>query len=111
MRFNMTSPCINCPFRSDSNRCILEPFRAKQISESLLKGEMFSCHETINYGRRNRKTEKHCAGAIITLEHMDKPNNYMQIFGRLGYYIKETMNFDAPVFKTMKEFLKVNEEN
>jgi hypothetical protein len=106
--FYLKSPCLHCPFRADKTRCVLRAQRAKAIAKSLLSGEMFPCHETVNHSRRNRKKEKHCAGALIILEREKKPNEFMQVFARLGYYATDKMKLTTPVFKTMAEFVKAN---
>ena len=114
MKYTMTDPCSNCPFRTD-----IEPFlrreRAREIADGLVRYQQtFQCHKTIDYsdvddegvGNDRTKNAQHCAGALIMLEHMDKPNQMMRICERLGLYDRRKLNMDAPVFKTSAAFVR-----
>lgn len=100
MRFDLTRPCENCPFRKDGKGVELLPGRWKDIKRALIdKQATFSCHKTIEFhdpyleeqdGEADwhiaAPGEQHCAGALITLEKMGRPNQIMRIFERLGGY-------------------------
>lgn len=110
MTFDMTTPCPKCPFRTDVTP-YLTPARAREISTSLVqRQESFPCHQTTEHDDdgeciRNPEKEKHCAGAMIMLEHMNKPNQMMRIAERIGFYDRFKLKMDAPVFATAAAFI------
>jgi hypothetical protein len=80
MRYNLTTPCAECPF---------------------LKGSGFTWaslhrHAAGEYEPRSDKTP-HCAGALIFLEKQDKPNQMMRICERIGLYDRTKLDMDANV--------------
>lgn len=99
-RFTLTQPCTHCPFRSDRDP-YLRPERAQEIADDLRRGDWFACHKTCDYdddgegaiGSRARA----CAGALITMERADEPNNAMRVAERLGLYDHTRLDMDAPV--------------
>jgi hypothetical protein len=102
-QYAMTSPCPQCPFRSD-----IPPFltaaRVREIDQSLVRGE-FPCHKTVEYDDdgepiRHVTNESHCAGALILLEKIGRPSQMMRIAGRLGMYDRRKLNMAAPVFES-----------
>lgn len=117
MRFNLVRPCGHCPFRTDIPP-FLTPGRVLEITDNLLADGSFPCHETIDYDAMEEVDEyessfgavvgpdaSHCAGAILLLERMERPNQLMRIMERLRdgktgrpYYDRERMDFDAPVY-------------
>jgi hypothetical protein len=103
----LKKPCHDCPFRSDVPR-YLAPARYLQIAESLVdRGESFTCHKTNDFsGDEVRVTDKSCscAGAMIWLQHQDKPNQLMQVMERLGAFDPKRLNMEAPVYRTRQEF-------
>ena len=119
MKFTMTDPCPKCPFRTD-----IEPFltkgRAKEISDALLRDQTFQCHATVNYAKADDDGEvdslvaasepnaQHCAGAMIMLEYMNRPNQMMRICERIRCYDRRKLNMEAPVFKTTTGFIKAH---
>lgn len=69
----------------------------------LLGDESFWCHKTIDYseaseGSTNRKTQ-HCAGALILLEKLNRPNQLMRIAERIRCYDRTQLDMAAPVFE------------
>lgn len=112
MNFDLRSPCTHCPFRSDI-RPFLTKSRVREIIHQITAGQAtFSCHKTVDYGAENMDetraegpfppsvNEQHCAGALIMLERMNRPNQMMGISERLGGYDRTKLKMDAPVFKT-----------
>ena len=100
MRFNLKSPCGDCPFRND-----VEPYltveRAIEISDAICnKDKTFSCHKTLN-----NKEKEHCAGALILLEKEDTPNQLTRIAERLGIYDRSKLNMKAPVYDNAEGFI------
>lgn len=114
----MTSPCPNCPFRTD-----IKPFlnraRATEIADSLTRQQQtFQCHATIDYhnadddgnGRSDTANAQHCAGAMIMLERMGRPNQMMRICERIGMYDRSRLDMDAPVFSSPKAFISAQSQ-
>lgn len=101
--FNLTSPCKDCPFRTDV-RPYLRTGRVIEICETLIvKDQSFHCHKTTTHDDETGETvptkyEMHCAGAMIMLEHMNRPNQMMLIGERLGSYDHTKLKMDAPVY-------------
>ncbi len=108
MKYTLTTPCSNCPFRKD------KPFylpRARDICEGLLEQDAyFSCHKTMDYEKssQGKETEntQHCAGALIFLEQQDRPHQMMRIAERLGLYDRTNLNKKIPVYKSTDEMVK-----
>lgn len=116
MNFDMTKPCENCPFRTDCLEEWLGETRATEIFESLsVRDESFPCHKTTTLvenehsedgcERINRDQEQHCAGAMILLEKIDRPNQMMRIMERLGGYDRKKLDMEQPVFENGDEFI------
>ncbi len=110
MEFNLKKPCKDCPFRTD-NGFILSNSRVEEITNALVnQDQTFSCHKTIKHddetgeGIEGKKTQ-HCAGALIMLEHMEKPNQMMRIAERCGFYDHTALDMDAPVFTNDDEMV------
>ena len=119
MKFTMRAPCAKCPFRTDI-RPFLTPGRAREIATALTAlDQTFQCHETVDYDRatdedgdvcpaaaaRSPKAQ-HCAGAMIMLEHMERPNQMMRICERIGEYDRTKLDMAAPVFTTAAAFIQ-----
>lgn len=84
MNFNMTKPCVDCPFivGSRTNRTLAEG-RIESIVEDIMNDKSFTCHKTLEMPSRK---QEHCAGALIYLEREDRPNQIMRIAERIGIY-------------------------
>lgn len=107
MKYDLTSPCGNCPFRTDID-FYLRPERVEEICDSLEQGQTFSCHKTNDTdGEETIETDssQHCAGAMIMLEKMERPNQMMRICERLGMYDRKKLNMEAPVFDDTEEMI------
>lgn len=110
-RYAKTSPCENCPFRTDVVPYLTRA-RAEEIAASLDQGE-FPCHKTVRYdddedGGRSRDSfprEVHCAGAMIMLEKMGNPSVPMKLAAAFGMYDRTRLNMDAPVFDSAEDFI------
>ncbi len=110
MKQEMSTPCPECPFRSDR-----EPFlraaRAREIAFSVLRGESFPCHKTTdvdeddegNEIRRNRAREQQCAGAEIFCAKQGGSSQLSRIAERLGLPVAD-LDLRAPVFDSAEEF-------
>lgn len=102
MRYTQTSPCNNCPFRSD-----IDPYLGPERTEEILKGLLeqqatFTCHKGIG---KPENEQFHCAGAMILLEHMERPNQMMRIMERLGEYDRRKLDMDSPVYVDADDML------
>lgn len=110
MKFEMTAPCPKCPFRTDV-KPYLTRARAKEIADSIVQQQQtFPCHVTTEHDDDGEVcgptgSEQHCAGALILLEHANRPNQMMRISERLGVYNRRALDMDAPVFRTARDFI------
>ncbi len=113
-------PCSDCPFRSDKP-FYLEEQRKREIVKDLEFGLSFLCHKTINYGEDSgwneewdrydaSGEEKHCAGAMIILQKQGIPNTLMQVGSRLQLIDLNELDLESPVFGTLEEFVRSNNE-
>ena len=103
MKMDLKTPCSNCPFRNDTDFYLGEE-RAVDIAYQITSQDLtFSCHKTDRGD--DEKDYQHCAGAMIMLENLERPNQWMRICERLGGYDKTKLDMDAPVFKTPVEFI------
>jgi hypothetical protein len=114
MKFDLVRPCAQCPFRRD-----VAPYltveRVVELEDALTRQQQtFACHKTVDYTddhdedgesveSRPDVEEQHCAGAMILLEHLDRPNQMMRWMERLGLYRREKLDMDAPVYSTFFE--------
>lgn len=103
MNFNLKTPCSSCPFRTNAEPYLTKA-RAKEISQRLLNDQSFICHKTID------KKEEHCAGAMIILEKLDKPNQMMRIAERFRDYDRNKLDMLEPVFDNFKQFINAQED-
>ncbi|WP_182102504.1 hypothetical protein [Niallia taxi] len=99
MFFKLKRPCKNCPFLKEGG-VPLAKGRLDGIVQELVEKDMdFTCHKTIDYKSQMVETtdgdeefvkdyerNQHCAGALIFLEKMDRPNQAMRLGERLGLY-------------------------
>jgi len=84
----------------------LQPERIEEIAESLLMGQDFMCHKTIDYtddGAEVVSRTRSCAGAVATLERENKSPQLKQISERLGFKVA-TIDPDAPVYDSIDEW-------
>lgn len=111
MHMNLTKPCDNCPFRTD-----VDPFltseRVEEICHGLIESQStFACHKTTEFdedagGHINSEDEEHCAGALIMLEKLDRPNQMMRWMERLGQYDRTKLDMESPVFDCADEMIE-----
>jgi hypothetical protein len=112
MRFDLTRPCSNCPFRSD------RPFHmhAERVREILGGGERwwpaasFVCHKTIIYGDDDdmtiSPTAQQCAGVMAILHREGRPNDAMQIAERMGLWDPNKLDPTAPFYASTEDAIK-----
>jgi len=105
MKYDLKQPCANCPFRTDIPP-FLTPGRAKDILDTLTRQQgTFTCHKTAHSLVGKGGQEQHCAGAMILLEKIGRPNQMMRIAERLRMYDHRQLNMDAPVFDSPADML------
>lgn len=115
MNFDMTGPCEHCPFRTDCRKGWLGGRRAEEIIDGVLgRDGTFACHRTTEFDDEGehvrRYAEQHCAGALILLEKLERPNQMMRIAERLGLYDRAKLNMASPVFNDECEFIEHHTE-
>lgn len=79
----LTSPCVECPFRSN----MAHAFPVEWLHEAAAGA--FHCHMTgcLEDGEYvSTKSSHACAGALIFLEKRGEPSQMMRIAERLGVY-------------------------
>lgn len=110
MKFDLKKPCSNCPFRSDDKGVRISETRAQEIADGItIKQGTFSCHKTTNDKDGDIADDKdvqHCAGAMIMLEKMEKPNQMMRLEERFGGYDRHKLDMNAPVVDDADEFVE-----
>jgi hypothetical protein len=93
MRFNMTKPCKDCPFRvGSSTNMTLAEGRIEEIVDDLRRDMSFTCHKTLDMPNME---QEHCAGALIFLEKEDNPNQIMRFAERIGLYDRHKLKMDC----------------
>ena len=120
MRFDLKEPCKHCPFRTDETRITRGRERAEEIEERAYR-HGFPCHvsaeceenpltgeETFVFGEQTQ----HCAGYLL-MQLQDGGGtpwpgigNDEELAGRLA----EQLDWDAPVFENVEQFLEANSE-
>lgn len=124
MKFDLKTPCKNCPFRNDETRITFAgKERATEIAESAYRNG-FPCHlsaidtseayEAMGIedqgGYEFGENTQHCAGAIIMFLH----DSYGSPWPGIGNDedLMETlamqMDMEAPVFQSEEEFIEAN---
>jgi hypothetical protein len=108
--FALKTPCDECPFRTDIT-FYLNPDRKQEIADALLGDQTFACHKTVIHDEDDGEAvcgnpgERHCAGAAIMLEKIDRPNQLMRIGERIGMYDRTAIDMQAPVFDTFDDWI------
>lgn len=112
MKYDLKKPCENCPFRNDRPG-FLNKARAREIVESITDQDgTFSCHKHNKFADDDSedaietKDSQHCAGALIFLEKLGRPNQMMRICERLKMYDRHKLQMDSPVYNSPREFIK-----
>lgn len=103
MKMDLRSPCADCPYRTDKPGYLTKG-RVRELKRALIDEQAtFSCHKT---DRGKGADPQHCAGALILLEKLGKPNQWMRIAERLGIYDHYKLNMDAPIFDSFEDMIK-----
>ena len=108
MKYDLRTPCNNCPFRND-----IPPYIHPERVEEIMGGE-FACHKTTKHNDDgepiNSGREQHCAGSLILHEKMECPHQMMRIMERFGGYDHTKLDMDAPVYGSVSEMVEAHEE-
>lgn len=97
MKYTLTKPCKDCPFRSDI-KGYLTKARVREIIYGITSEQKtFSCHKTNDEECNETENSQHCAGALIFLERRNQPNQMMRIAERLGLYDRRKLDMESPV--------------
>ena len=111
MKFTLTTPCDNCPFRSDII-FYLRKGRRKEIADNLRHDKTFVCHKTVDYERWRETREDddeahyeyqggeiHCAGALIAMHRKGEiqGNFLLRMAIMFGWLKIENLNMSADV--------------
>ncbi len=97
MKYNLHTPCDQCPFLLKMKY----GFSLRRLFELIGEGS-FHCHKTGTYDEETgdfvaTENSSHCAGALIFLEKRNKPNQMMRIAERIGLYNRRKLNMKATV--------------
>jgi hypothetical protein len=114
MKFDLTKPCDQCPFRRGTPIRLTEA-RVHEIASTMLsaQGGTFPCHKTIDYDKFEDDGDldphaSHCVGALVFAEKHRNRTQYMRIAERLGFYDHSKLVTKANkkhVFDTLKQML------
>jgi len=120
MRFDLKTPCKNCPFRTDETAIRFQcEERAREIEEQAYR-RGFPCHLSADYfeaedeyseesGYVFGKTTQHCAGAIIMyLKSSLGPWPGIDNDEDLHEKLEAQMDMMAPVFDSEGEFIEAS---
>jgi hypothetical protein len=122
LQFNLVTPCAECPFRRDVPG-YLSPARAQQIGDAIVSAdESFACHKTITVDHECQADEEEwdenwrpilddrkaqfCAGALILLEKLGRPNRLPRIAIHLGMWDPDKMRHSELVFDSVEEMVQ-----
>lgn len=112
MKFVITKPCQNCPFRRDCLPGWLGRERAREIARSLYENdETFPCHKTTGGdSKKPLHLTTHCAGALILHEKLGQPNWRIRFAQMLGLYKPANLEGQELVFDNEEEFINHHAE-
>jgi hypothetical protein len=116
MKFDLTRPCDDCPFRNGIQR-YLRPERILEIVMAL-EQKTFACHKTVYApqprepnGQFGKKIRQHCGGALVVMAKGGHFGAMQQVAARLGWFDPEKLDLNAPVFANLVEMLRASEIN
>lgn len=105
---NRKVPCGTCPFRTTPGGLRgLGTERAAEISESLLRGESFTCHADLD---KPVKSRNQCVGSMLILDKLKQPNQLMQVGSRLGVFKVTELRGRDVVFDNFDDWVSVQAE-
>lgn len=97
MKFDLKTPCKDCPFiKSSSTNMTLAEGRIEEIVDDIRDGMTFTCHKTLE---KPKNEQQHCGGALIFLEKENRPNQMMRIAERIGVYDYRKLNMNVDLIE------------
>lgn len=120
MKFDLRTPCKNCPFRTDDTAIRFAcRERAEGISESAYRNG-FPCHLSAEHaeddcgesnGYEFGEETQHCAGALIMFGHDGSGTvPFEWLDNKERDRISEQLDWSAPVFLSEEDFLEANDQ-
>lgn len=118
MKMDLIHPCSQCPFRRDISSYLTQDRAADIVDSITTRQGTFSCHKTNEFDYDDEgnsiviETEdtQHCAGAMILLEKLNQPNQWMRWMERLGMYDRGKLDMNAPVFDSLEDFIEAQKK-
>lgn len=117
MKYDLKTPCKNCPFRNDESRITFScKERAEEIAESAYRNG-FPCHLSAAHddndeggGFYDDGNAQHCAGFIIMKmkEEGGEPWPGIDNDEELAERLSGRIDWAAPVFESEEEFIEAN---
>lgn len=116
MRFDLKTPCKNCPFRTDATAIRFAcRERAEEIEETAYRNG-FPCHLSADYVEDDEGESdgyvfggqtQHCAGALIMFaRYGDGPIPFTRLDDDEQDRVRERLDWNAPVHETEDDFLE-----
>lgn len=122
MKFDLTGPCKDCPFRKDKATSFgwLGAPRAAQIAE-VLNDNMFPCHKTVNhdceddegeYSPDSQAKEQFCFGALtmINNEGLLFANRFPRMARMFGLMKDESIYKSDVIVDDRREFIAMHDD-
>lgn len=109
MKFDLTSPCDTCPFRSNVAPFLTRKRVSHILKEILVSDKTFACHKTVykRSGSRTRLVDRqHCAGALIMLYRARWPNWRFLVAGMLGLFNPRRLKLRSQVYATPEAMIE-----
>jgi hypothetical protein len=109
MKFDKIGPCQDCPFLVKGG-IRLHKERIGEIAQSLLcePGSAFPCHKTVDYSRRNRRTESVCPGSLLFQINISSSTQWFQLASRIGGLDPAKLKGDRRVFRSLAAWLRTS---
>jgi hypothetical protein len=120
MRFDLKTPCKNCPFRTDETAIRFScRERAEEIEESAYR-RGFPCHLSANdtsdddedggFEFSSNGNTQHCVGALIMyLKEGELSTPGTGNDEDLFEFLAERVDLNAPVFESIEDFLEASD--
>lgn len=108
MKFDLTSPCSNCPFRSDTPTYLRLGRVIGILRDLTTKHKTFACHKTTGAAGKRvlRIDQQHCAGALILVRRSVFVNKMIRLAEILGLSDPSKLNMKAPVYASAQEMIE-----
>jgi hypothetical protein len=116
MLYNLSSPCGNCPFRSDKRFNLRAGRMVEILRATILGNSTFTCHKTAARDDEDgehvpHENEQHCAGVLILAKKsgalMD--NVLWRLAVRFGGFDPGKLKMDAPIYDSLLACIKGTE--